>query len=133
MKTNCLFLIIFFSLSLLACNSKNETTYSKNKVEIEWVSIPAGTFTMGSTSPTNDHHEFKESPHHSVSLSEFKMSKYEVTFDQYDAFCAATGRQKPDDNGWGRGNRPVINVDWNDATAFAEWMGCWLPTEAEWE
>jgi sulfatase modifying factor 1 len=98
------------------------------------VTVQGGTFQMGSNSGDID-----EKPVHSVTVSDYSMSKTEVTFEQYDAFCTLTGSDKPDDEGWGRGDRPVINVNWHDAVAFCEWMSkvtgktYRLPTEAEWE
>lgn len=67
-----------------------------------------------------------------MTLRAFYLDKYPVTFDQYDKFCEATGREKPSDHGWGRGNLPVI-VTWDDANAYAKWAGRRLPTEAEYE
>jgi formylglycine-generating enzyme required for sulfatase activity len=87
--------------------------------------VSAGTFIMGDA--------LYMTAIHYVYLDAFYMDKYEVTFAQYDAFCDATGRTKPSDSGWGRGNRPVINITWNDSKTFCEWAGKRLPTEAEWE
>jgi len=74
-----------------------------------------------------------------VSLRPFAIARHEVSFDEYDLFAEATDRKMPDDQGWGRGKRPVINVSWEDAMAYAEWLSQQsgvsyrLPSEAEWE
>ena len=102
-----------------------------HKPDILLVDIEGGTYLMGCESK-NGNCETDELTH-SVTVSDFRMSKFEITFDLYDAYCDSIGLEKPEDNGWGRGNRPVINVTWRDANNFAEWMGGRLPTEAEWE
>ncbi|TGO01969.1 hypothetical protein PN36_32970 [Candidatus Thiomargarita nelsonii] len=102
----------------------------------EMVWIPAGTFRMGDIQGDGYSNEL---PVHEVSMDDFAMGRYEVTFAEYDKFAEATGRAKPDDQGWGRDNRPVINVSWDDAVAYANWLSQQtdkeyrLPTGAEWE
>ncbi|HCS64131.1 MAG TPA: serine/threonine protein kinase, partial [Cellvibrio sp.] len=69
----------------------------------------------------------------------FLISRYEITFNEYDFFALATNRALPDDMGWGRGERPVVNISWDDAIAYANWLSKTtgrefrLPTAAEWE
>jgi formylglycine-generating enzyme required for sulfatase activity len=102
----------------------------------EMVWVAAGSFKIGDIQGGGDSDEKHV---HDVSVGRFAMGRYEVTFAEYDKFADATGRKKPGDNGWGRGNRPVIDVSWYDATAYAEWLSQQtgqkyrLPTEAEWE
>jgi len=102
----------------------------------EMVVIAAGRFRMGDIQSKGAKWE---QPIHSVYISRFAMSRHEITFAEYDRFAQATNRQKPDDAAWGRGNRPVINVSWFDATAYAHWLSQQtkqqyrLPTEAQWE
>ncbi len=100
------------------------------------VELRADSFEMGSSSASPN---FAERPRHQVKLKRFAIGKHEVTFDQYDLFAEATGRSKPSSAGWRRGNRPVINVSWQDAVAYTRWLSeqtgsrYRLPTEAEWE
>ncbi len=102
----------------------------------EMVVLPAGSFKMGDIQGGG---VSDEKPVHRVSVGRFAMGKYEVTFAEYDKFAEATSRNKPSDGGWGRSNRPVINVSWNDAVAYTKWLSeqtgkrYRLPTESEWE
>ena len=97
--------------------------------------IPRGKFRMGS----NRGYFGQEKPVHTVRVEAFELSKFEVTFEEYDRFTAATGREWAEDEGWGRGRRPVINVSWEDAVAYTQWLSSKtgnryrLPSEAEWE
>ena len=104
------------------------------------VAVPSGTFRMGCLQLLGcDRDEF---PIREVAISDrFALSKYEVTFDDWDACVEAGGCNgyRPDDEGWGRGRRPVINVDWDDAQSYVAWLSrstgetYRLPSEAEWE
>ncbi|QQS55817.1 MAG: formylglycine-generating enzyme family protein [Candidatus Competibacteraceae bacterium] len=100
--------------------------------------ISAGEFWMGS--PESEVGRDSDERRHRVKIEQpFAIGQYAVTFDEYDRFCVATGRELPKDFGWGRGNRPVIDVNWHDAVDYTEWLSAQtgqayrLPTEAEWE
>jgi formylglycine-generating enzyme required for sulfatase activity len=98
--------------------------------------IAAGSFKQGDVQGRGDQYE---KPQHQVTLKSFAMGMFEVTFEEYDRFALATGRMFPGDQGWGRGKQPVINVSWDEAKAYAEWLSketgnrYRLPTESEWE
>jgi len=106
---------------------------SKN-LDINFILVEGGTFQMGDIDGTSD-----AKPVHKVALKSFSVSATEITFEQYDSYCYAIGKEKPDDNGWGRSNRPVINMNWEDANGFCKWTSgitgttIRLPYEAEWE
>jgi len=88
--------------------------------EPEMVFIKGGTFTMGS--PASEVGRDNDETQHSVTVSDFYMGKYEVTFDEYDKFCEATGRIKPDYSGFGRESRPLFEVSWYDAVEYCNWL-----------
>lgn len=94
---------------------------------------------MGSPEDDKDSSD-DERPQHQVTIDyRLAMGRYPVTFDEYDYFCVAVRREKPNDLWWGRGRRPVINVSWEDAKAYVDWLSketllaYRLPSEAEWE
>ena len=101
---------------------------------LDLVKVPGGSFQMGSDSGDID-----EKPVHRVNIKAFKLMSKEVTFAQYDVYAKATGKKLPHDRNWGRADRPVIFVNWQDAKDFAKWLSKQtgkdfrLPTEAEWE
>ncbi|WP_423929002.1 formylglycine-generating enzyme family protein [Candidatus Palauibacter sp.] len=106
----------------------------------QMVKVPAGTFTVGSPASERGRGD-DEGPQHSVTIgAPFAVGMYEVTFAEWDACVRAGGCDyEPDDEGWGRGDRPVTNVNWTDARTYVRWLSRHtgqeyrLPSEAEWE
>ena len=100
------------------------------------VTLPAATFDMGSP---NTSVQTDERPQHTVTLKSFAISKYEITFSEYDQFAKATDRKLPDNLYMDRDVSPVIFVSWDDAYYYAKWLSeqtgqkYRLPTESEWE
>jgi formylglycine-generating enzyme required for sulfatase activity len=101
----------------------------------ELVVVPSGDFVMGSNDTPY------EKPEHTISIRKpFAIGRREVTFAEWDQ-CADGGacKHRPDDHGWGRGDRPAINISWDDAKLFVAWLSqktgqkYRLPSEAEWE
>ena len=107
---------------------------------LEMVAIPAGRFRMGCLSDDGGCFD-DEKPVREVVIASFALSKHEVTFAQWDACVSGggCGGHRPGDGGWGRADRPVVNVSWEDAQSYVSWLSRQtgeeyrLPTEAEWE
>lgn len=105
----------------------------------EMVVVPGGEFIMGSPETEKDRTK-AEGPQHKVTIaSNFPVSKFEATFDEWKACVDARACENISDLHWGRGNRPVINVSWDDAQQYAKWLAgrtgrpYRLLSEAEWE
>lgn len=125
------------SLFLFACSTLQPSAkpdYTATEASMDLVFVKGGTYQMGGTGQRD------EQPIHRVTLQDLYVGMYEVTFAQYDQYCDTNPACKmPSDEEWGRGQRPVINVTWHEANAYAAWLSqktgqeFRLPTESEWE
>lgn len=107
----------------------------------EMVILPAGQFQMGAP-PGERGSSDVERPVRTIRIAPIAVSKYEITYEQYDACASAGGCNGfyPPERGGGRGRRPVVGVAWRDAQAYVTWLNAAtqgpayrLLSEAEWE
>ena len=134
----CLIVSITLLVVFSGCSKDDNPAGPSNNAPAGMVLVPAGSYSMGA-----DYWAPYSLPIHTVNVPAFYMDIYEVTNAQYKAFCDSTSRTYPLDPGFpgltnyftdsAYANYPVVNVDWNDARAYAAWADKRLPTEAEWE
>jgi formylglycine-generating enzyme required for sulfatase activity len=138
----CLFLIPTISLNAQGTDSNKPGDKFKDCDQCpEMIVVPAGSFMMGS--PSNEEgRSDREGPQHMVTIPrDFAVGRFEVTFNEWGTCVAGGGcyGYQPNDEGWGRGKRPTINVSWDDAKAYVSWLSrntgkpYRLLSEAEWE
>ena len=96
-------------------------------IEPQMRRIEGACFSMG-TEAANQRHFCGESPRHVVELSPYRISAMPVTNELFASFDRSRAPVRREDQ-----RKPVVNVTWHEASLFAAWAGCRLPTEAEWE
>ncbi|MEO5336293.1 MAG: formylglycine-generating enzyme family protein [Magnetospirillum sp. WYHS-4] len=100
----------------------------------EMVFLPGGIYMRGDLQGDGD---FDEKPARPITLKPFAIAAHPVSFEDYDRYCEAAAKPKPDDRGWGRGAQPAVNVSWDEAMDYIRWLSDQtgrryrLPTDAE--
>ena len=120
-------------------NEERNVEMIENTLKVGGYFVPEFVFVDGGTIEILDESIFPPPEPRLLNAGDLYIGRTEVTFDQYDGFCEATGRTKPDDSEWGRGDSPVINITIEDAKAYCEWLSALLnkkirlPSSSEWE
>src|SRR5262249_38547432 len=119
----------------LWCSTPAATTSNSDKSDREHWCSPKASFWL-----PGENQQLQKEKQSAITIARpFAVGKFGVTFDEWDA-CVASGGcngYRPNDEGWGRGRQPVINVSWQDAKAYAAWLSkktgatYRLPSEAE--